>query len=186
MSKFISVMSKDQVSLYHQKILENTTPGELVALLQKKFGVYTDVKYKALHKRINAYVAAYKKDQIPMATPVQVEGYVQNYNALEKLTNLCKVQEERLSHALKKESTSKHTGLLMKMATDEIKVLSGMLNSLADVQMRAGLITLAPKVFPTVVSLDNPDAQDDTIVLKVTDELRNAMAVLEDLKGKIT
>ena len=145
--------------------MEGTKTAVLVKLLQETFKVHTDQKYINLYRKVERYVTYYTKanqldEQMHKATPEQVTKYVENYNAIERMTHLCKLQEKRIEKVLKKEDKLGDNGLLMKQASDEIKIAGFLFKDLADAQMKAGIITLAPKVYPTIAQTGEEVVKD--------------------------
>ena len=142
----LGALTNKQIQKLNTKIVEGTSVSVLTKLVREEFGAHKDVKYITIYQRMSRYVTFLKRHhkeetEIKSVTPEQVATYVQNYNALERLTSLCKVQESRIEKAMKLEEGKP---LLVKQASDEIKNLSFMLKDLADIQVKAGVIVQAP------------------------------------------
>lgn len=198
--KFISRFTTAQRETIHRRIVDGVNAGALTRLAQDEYGVYADEPYINVYRKMKRYTEWYLEankqhdsrddvlvppNELVINAVERIDDYAQNFNGLDKLAKLCEIQENRMNVALEQEKAMSKKGFLNKVATEQIREYAKVLKDLTDFQMKAGVIALAPKIYPRIV--DQPqNGREDVVTLPVTEDLRWALGKLEDLENMVT
>ena len=132
----------------HDRLVAGVTTTKLARDLQEQHGLFKDIKLSNLAVRLAKYKAGWvveeqTKHLMGTTKSMGVPALVRRLNVVSDIEDLVTSQKERVTKALDLER--KANGLLTQQASNEMKLLSDLLDKLGRMYLETGLLPRAAK-----------------------------------------
>ena len=163
--KQLKELSEDQHRAVHQMLDAGETPDKVVTIIQDEWGKCKGIKPASLRRSLYRYRNSVIKHEAEQAVvraiaDKSVTAIRKQFNAMNEMTELCLKQQTRVNKIYTQESKGP---LLMKTATEEIRMFAGMLKDLAFLQMETGAIVRVPRYVAANVAVSTSPEGETTI-----------------------
>src|SRR4051812_35797578 len=178
--KQLKELSAEQQKAVHQMLDAGETPDKVVTIIQDEWGKCKGIKTASLRRSLYRYRNSVIKHEAEQAVvraiaDKSVTAIRKQFNAMTEMTELCLKQQTRVNKIYTQESKGP---LLLKTATEEIRMFAGMLKDLAFLQMETGAIVRVPRYVAANLAVTTSPEGETTIFSWDAED--------ERLKGTIT
>lgn len=157
--KKLQELGPDIVSQVDDMLLGGETATKVAKWLQDELGLLTELKLSSLKKNLERYRSKDLRERVideiaDRATGKSVAGIKKQIIALDEMTDLVELQRGRLHKMLLRENELPK-GVLLKQASDELRLLKEVTVELGKLQLETGVMRRAPKT--TTGQVFDPD-----------------------------
>lgn len=132
----------------HDRLVSGVSSTRLAHALQEEHGLFKDLKLSVLEVRLAKYKAKFvveerTKHLMGTTKSMGVPALVRRLNIVSDLEDMVTAQKERLGRAMETERQLK--GLLSQQVSNELKLMSDLLDKLGKLYLETGLLPRAAK-----------------------------------------